>query len=81
MVNICPVVVRLEQKPFYLTISFYVYKVQELGLESTCRTDSSTYKYIWKVMALPFLPEADIPPMFQSPRDTPTTVTLQELVK
>ena len=32
-------------------------------------------------MALPFLPEADIPPMFQSLRDSATTATLRELVK
>ena len=32
-------------------------------------------------MALPFLPEADIPPMFQSLRDSATTATLWELVK
>lgn len=32
-------------------------------------------------MALPFLPEADIPPMFQRLSDSATATTLQELVK
>ena len=50
-------------------------------LEPAYRTDSPTYKYIRKLMALPFLPEADIPPMFQSLRDSATTATLRELVK
>ncbi|XP_068680633.1 uncharacterized protein [Montipora foliosa] len=56
-------------------------KVQEVGLEPTYCADSPTYKYIQKVMALPFLPEADIPPMFQHLRDITTTMTLRELVK
>ena len=32
-------------------------------------------------MALPFLPEADIPPMFQLLNDSATTTTLRKLVK
>ena len=43
---------------------FFFNKVQEFGLEPAYRADSRTYKYIRKVMALPFLPEAEITPMF-----------------
>ncbi|XP_067036373.1 uncharacterized protein [Acropora muricata] len=56
-------------------------KVQELGLEPAYRTDSPTYKYIRKLMALPFLPEAEITPMFQRLSDSATTTILRELVK
>ena len=52
-----------------------------MGLEPAYRTDSRTFKYIRKLMALPFLPEADIPPMFQRLRDSATTAPLLELVE
>ena len=54
-------------------------KVQELGLEPAYRADSRTYKYIRKLMALPFLPEAEITPMFQRLRDRATTTALEAL--
>ena len=43
--------------------------------------DSRTYNYIRKLMALPFLPEADIPPMFQRLSNSATTGSLLALVE
>ncbi|XP_068717492.1 uncharacterized protein [Montipora capricornis] len=40
-------------------------KVQELGLQSSYTHDRGTHVYIKKMMALPFLPEEEIEPMFQ----------------
>lgn len=40
-------------------------KVQELGLQSAYNCDRGTYSLIRKLMALPFLPENEIIPMFQ----------------
>ena len=52
-----------------------------MGLEPAYRTDSRSYKYIRKLMALPFLPEADITLMFQRLSDSATTTNLQALVQ
>ena len=50
-------------------------------LEPVYQTDSRSYKYIRKLMALPFLPEADITPMFQRLSDSATTASHQALVQ
>ena len=50
-----------------------------MGLEPAYREDNRTYKYIRKFMALPFLPEDEITPMFQRLSDGPTTFRLEEL--
>ncbi|KAL9955296.1 hypothetical protein ACROYT_G036599 [Oculina patagonica] len=41
-------------------------KVQDLGLQSAYHHDRGTHAFIRKMMALPFLPEKEIQPMFQS---------------
>ena len=56
-------------------------KVQELGLEPPYRTASRTYKYIRKLMALPFLPAARILPEFQRLKDGARTASLEALVQ
>ena len=56
-------------------------KVQELGLEPPYRTDSRTYKYIRKLMALPFLPAARILPESQRLKDGARTASLEALVQ
>ena len=38
--------------------------VQELGLQTAYSGDDAVYKYIRKIMALPFLPFGEILPMF-----------------
>ena len=39
--------------------------MQELGLQSSYTHDLGTHSFIKKMMALPFLPEEEIEPMFQ----------------
>ena len=39
-----------------------------------------TYVYLRKFMALPFLPEQEIPPMFEQLRQQATTAPLQQFV-
>lgn len=48
-------------------------------MEPAYRGDSRTYKYIRKLMVLPFLPEAKIMPMFQRLSDGATTTGLAAL--
>ena len=48
-----------------LLLLFYVcFQVQELGLQKAYSEDDAVYKYIRKLMALPFLPYCQISPMF-----------------
>ena len=42
-----------------------VLQVQELGLQSSYTHDLGTHSFIKKMMALPFLPEEEIEPIFQ----------------
>lgn len=39
--------------------------MQKVGLQHAYAHDDGTYKYLSKVMALPFLPEGDVVPMFK----------------
>lgn len=55
-------------------------KIQELGLQQPYCNDQGTYIYLRKFMALPFLPEQEIPPMFQHLRQQATTAPLQQFV-
>ena len=47
------------------SFSLSILQVQELGLQSSYTHDRGTHLYIKKMMALPFLPEEEIEPMFQ----------------
>ena len=40
--------------------------MQDLGLQSAYRHDRGTYSFVRKMMALPFLPEREIQPMFET---------------
>ena len=46
----------------------YFLQLQELGLQQPYCNDQGTYVYLRKLMALPFLPEQEIPPMFEQLR-------------
>ena len=66
---------------FYIVDIFYLFQVQDLGLAAAYLRDDGTYRYIKKLMALPFLPAAEIDPEFQRLRLQATTDTLQQLVQ
>ena len=60
---------------------FYVcFQVQELGLQRAYSEDDAVYKYIRKLMALPFLPYRQILPMFLRLQVQAQTEPLQNLV-
>ena len=67
---------------FIRLIKFFIYflQIQELGLQQPYCNDQGTYIYLRKFMALPFLPEQEIPPMFQHLRQQATTAPLQQFV-
>ena len=66
---------------FYIVDIFYLFQVQDLGLAAAYSRDDGTYQYIKKLMALPFLPAAEIDPEFQRLRLQATTDALQQLVQ
>ena len=47
------------------SFSLSILQVQELGLQSSYTHDRGTHLYIKKMIALPFLPEEEIEPMFR----------------
>ena len=55
-------------------------KVQELGLRTTYSKRGPEYRYIRSLMALPFLPSADIQPAFDRLAVRATSEELQQLV-
>ncbi|XP_061178328.1 uncharacterized protein LOC133186965 [Saccostrea echinata] len=55
-------------------------KVQELGLRTTYTKRGAEYRYIRSLMALPFLPSADIQPAFDRLSARATSQELQQLV-
>jgi len=54
--------------------------VQELGLQRPYCEDNVVYKYIRKLMALPFLPHCQISPMFVRLQAEAQKEPLQDLV-
>ena len=67
---------------FYIVDIFYLFQVQDLGLAAAYSRDDGTYRYIKKkLIALPFLPAAEIDPAFQRLRLQATTDSLQQLVQ
>ena len=58
----------------------YFLQLQELGLQQPYCNDQGTYVYLRKLMALPFLPEQEIQPMFEQLRQQATTAPLQQFV-
>ena len=65
----------------FILIRFYLFQVQDLGLAAAYSRDDGTYRYIKKLMALPFLPAPEIDPAFQRLRLQATTDALEELVQ
>ena len=59
---------------------FYFY-VQELGLATAYEQDDGTHRLIRKLLALPFLPDKEIPAAFIQLRGTATTDSLKKLVR
>ncbi|XP_068707730.1 uncharacterized protein [Montipora foliosa] len=56
-------------------------KIQELGMQQQYISDKGTYVYLRKIMALPFLPESEIMPMFEILRQEASTAALQQFVE
>jgi len=56
-------------------------KVQELGLATAYEQDDGTHRLIRKLIALPFLPDNEIPAAFSQLRGTATTDALKKLVR
>ena len=59
---------------------FRFVQIQELGLQQQYSNDQGTYLYLRKFMALPFLPEDQIPPMFEQLSLKATTAPLKQFV-
>ncbi|MPC69820.1 hypothetical protein E2C01_064051 [Portunus trituberculatus] len=55
-------------------------KIQEVGLQHAYTPDEATYKYLRKLMALPFLPEGEIPLMFDCLANQATTTQMRTIV-
>ena len=55
-------------------------KIQEIGLAPAYQHDDDTYKYCKKLMALPYLPEEHITPLFDNLREKASTQKLIDLV-
>ncbi|XP_015774488.1 PREDICTED: uncharacterized protein LOC107352690 [Acropora digitifera] len=71
--------VRINRCVFHWTQALWR-KIQELGLQYQYNHDRGTYLYLRKFMALPFLPEDNIQPMFKQLRLEATTDPLKEFV-
>ena len=54
-------------------------QVQELGLQAVYNTDDSTYKFIWKLFSLPYLPAQHIATVFNTLQQRAATQPLQDL--
>ncbi|XP_073235751.1 uncharacterized protein [Porites lutea] len=71
--------VRIKGCVFHWTQALWR-KIQELGLQHQYSNDQGTYLYLRKFMALPFLPEDQIPPMFEQLSLKATTAPLKQFV-
>lgn len=63
-----------------MCITIFCFQVEELGLQKAYSEDDAVYKYIRKLMALPFLPRRQISPMFLRLQVEAQTEPLQSLV-
>ena len=59
----------------------FFFQVQELGLQSAYTNDPGTHRFLRKMMALPFLPEVDIVPMFTRLERQASTTALQDFTQ
>ncbi|XP_068762327.1 uncharacterized protein [Montipora capricornis] len=72
--------VQIKGCVFHLTQALWR-KIQELGLQQQYISDKGTYAYLRKIMALAFLPESEITPMFEMLRQEASTAPLQQFVE
>jgi len=56
-------------------------QIQDLGLQTAYQSDDGTFKYLRRIMALPFLPPSEIPAMFNCLQLQATTEPLQKFVE
>ena len=77
------VIITKKQKK--LVTIFFLVQIQELGLQQQYiyiyTSDKGTYIYLRKIMALAFLPELEITPMFEILRQEASTAPLQRFVE
>ena len=52
-----------------------------MGLQVLYQRDEGTFKYLRKLMALPFLPSHEIPAIFESLKEDATSPALRELAR
>ncbi|RMX52339.1 hypothetical protein pdam_00020506, partial [Pocillopora damicornis] len=57
------------------------HKIQELGLQQQYNNDRGTYQYLRQIMALAFLPEDEIEPMFEHLKAQAATDQLRQFVE
>ena len=69
---------------FFLIFAYHFFstlQIQELGLQTAYQSDDGTFKYLRKIMALPFLPPSQIRAMFTRLQQQATTEPLQKFVE
>lgn len=65
----------------YILITFSFFQIQELGLQQQYNNDRGTYQYLRQIMALAFLPEDEIEPMFEHLKAQAATDQLRQFVE
>ncbi|XP_068200144.1 uncharacterized protein [Palaemon carinicauda] len=73
--------VWLGPRPMVVTSTCKQAEIQEVGLQNAYTHDDGRYKFLRKVMTLPFLPEADIGPVFERLSRQSTTAQLQTIMQ
>ena len=64
----------------YFNIHMY-FQVQDLGLAPSYKEKQTTYDFIRRLFALPFLPHEHITPCFKKLRKSATTPRLEKLMR
>ena len=65
----------------YILITFSFFQIRELGLQKQYNNDRGTYQYHRQIMALAFLPEDEIEPMFEHLKAQAATDQLRQFVE
>ena len=65
----------------YILITFSFLQIQKLGLQQQYNNDHGTYQYLRQIMALAFLPEDEIEPMFKHLKAQAATDQLRQIVE
>ena len=69
------------KKIVYILITFSFFQIRELGLQKQYNNDRGTYQYHRQIMALAFLPEDEIEPMFEHLKAQAATDQLRQFVE